>query len=298
MTSLLSQAVRVVSLRAARTLTIGVALGGVVVATVEAGTGVVPDHPAPAGASPADLAPVALVVAHRGRAWPGHPGRRVVTYRVRRGDSATMIAVRFHAWTAELLRINHKSTGSLWYAGEKVRVPVVVKRARGHHAGAQHHPKKHHTRHPRPRNTHTGNSQAGHPSRATVRDEIIRVARRYGVPQRLALAIAWQESGWQQHVRSSVGAVGAMQVMPGTGRWISTLVGRRLHIRQLNDNVVAGVVLFKLLRAEHGVRRSLAGYYQGLGSLQEHGTYPSTRRYVRSVLAHWRLLNRGWHPLQ
>jgi soluble lytic murein transglycosylase-like protein len=113
----------------------------------------------------------------------------------------------------------------------------------------------------------------------------------------MALAIAWQESGWQQHVRSSAGAFGTMQVMPKTGRWISVLVGRRLHLHRLHDNVLAGVVLYKLLRREHSVRGALAGYYQGLGSVHAHGMYKSTKRYIRNVKHLKRAFDDGWRPL-
>lgn len=236
-----------------------------------------------------------LSAAHGERSWPGHPGRHLVTYRVHPGDTATRIAVRFHAWTAELLAVNHKTVRSYWYVGERVLVPVVTARAhpRKHHV--QHHPKQHIKHHVKP---HVTKPQHSHrPSRAAVRDEVIRVARRHHVRPHLALAIAWQESGWQQHVRSPAGAIGAMQVMPGTGRWISTLVGRRLHLHRLHDNVVAGVVLFRVLRQQAGVKRSLAGYYQGLGSVEAHGRYPSTKRYVRNVRFHWHRLDHGWRPL-
>ena len=130
-----------------------------------------------------------------------------------------------------------------------------------------------------------------------VRDEVRRVARLHGVNPHMALAIAWQEYGWQQDVRSSVGAVGAMQVMPKTGRWISVLVGRRLHLGRLHDNVVAGVVLYELLRRDHSVRGALAGYYQGLGSVHAHGMYKSTKRYIRNVKHLKRAFDDGWRPL-
>jgi hypothetical protein len=56
-------------------------------------------------------------------------------------------------------------------------------------------------------------------------------------------------------------------------------------------------VLFRLLRQDHSVRRSLAGYFQGFGAVQAHGLDDSTRRYVRSGRLHWRLLDHGWRPL-
>jgi soluble lytic murein transglycosylase-like protein len=110
------------------------------------------------------------------------------------------------------------------------------------------------------------------------------------------LAISWQESGWQQYRRSSAGAIGAMQVMPGTGRWLSLYLGRHLNIYGLRDNVLAGVVLFKVLREMASYRRSIGGYYQGLQSIRQHGMYHSTRHYVHNVVAIRRALDRGWRP--
>ncbi len=288
-------AVRAVVQRAGRTLTAGVAVGGLV-ATGLALDGTVATDDRATRRTTTLVQPVAATVAphhHAGKKWPGHPGRRVISYHVRSGDTATRIAVRFHAWTAELLAINHKTSSSFWFVGEKVKVPVVSARA-GHHAAKKKHaPTKHHSKKKKQKKKH----HTSHPSRATVRDEVKRVARGHGVNQHMALAIAWQESGWQQHVRSSVGAVGTMQVMPGTGRWVSTLVGRKLHITRLHDNVVAGIVLYKLLRRDHTVRGALAGYYQGLGSVHANGMYKSTKHYVRNVKHLKRMLDHGWRPL-
>jgi hypothetical protein len=298
----MSTVVRTVVRRAGRTLTTGVALGGLVATSLALdGAG---ERAVRRSVTADAMRPVASTVAtvathHRtGKRWPGHPGRRVISYRVRSGDTASRIAVRFHAWTAELLAINHKTSASFWYVGEKVKVPVVTARA-GHHTDKKkHHPAKKHPRHKAKKNKKKSKPHhTSHSSRARVRDEVKRVAREHGVNPHMALAIAWQESGWQQDVRSSVGAVGAMQVMPKTGRWISVLVGRRLHLRRLHDNVLAGVVLYELLRRDHSVRGALAGYYQGLGSVHAHGMYKSTKRYIRNVKQLKRALDHGWRPL-
>jgi hypothetical protein len=85
--------------------------------------------------------------------------------------------------------------------------------------------------------------------------------------------------------------------MPGTGRWMSLYVDRRLDLYSLRDNVTAGVVLFKVLRGETRTwRRGVAAYYQGLGAVRRHGLYRDTRHYVRVVGALHRRLRRGWHP--
>jgi len=125
------------------------------------------------------------------------------------------------------------------------------------------------------------------PGHAAVRQMVRRVAHRWGVSPHLALAIAWRESSWQQDVRSSSGAIGIMQVMPATGRWVdSYLVDRDLDIRRSTDNVVAGVAFLNwLLDTAHLYRRAIAGYYQGLASVRRNNMYESTRAYVRSVQA-------------
>ena len=76
----------------------------------------------PPGASEPALA---LVSADRQR-WPGHPGRTLVRYRVRHGDTATGLAVRFHAWTDELRSLNRLGRSGTLYVGERIRIPVVT----------------------------------------------------------------------------------------------------------------------------------------------------------------------------
>src|SRR3954454_405980 len=84
------------------------------------------------------LAPVAAAVAlalpivaagpaeARTTPWPGHPDRRLVTHVVRAGDTATGLATRFHAWTRELVALNHLDRAGTLHVGERVRIPVVL----------------------------------------------------------------------------------------------------------------------------------------------------------------------------
>jgi hypothetical protein len=258
----------------------------------------------------AALSLVSAVSTHRHR-WPGHPGRRIVLHRVRRGETATGLAVRFHAWTDELRALNHLGRRSTLYIGRRIRIPVVLSAVRRdiaprHPHATRHHAKRH--RHHANRHRHHARGvthRRHHPhhpwrhadaSRAQVRRVVAHTARRHAMNRHVALAIAWQESGWQQRRISSAGAVGAMQVMPATGRWMSFYVRRRLNIYGLHDNATAGVVLFRVLRSQASRRRSIAAYYQGLGSIQEHGRYRSTRHYVRNVVAIKRSLDRGRGP--
>jgi LysM repeat protein len=259
--------------------------------------------PGTATAEPAlDASEAALsLVATDPHRWPGHPGRKVIRYRVKPGDTATGLAVRFHAWTDELRAINHLSRHATLYVGERIRIPVVLSAVRKHrHA---HTPRRTHHRAQAPRHT-TPRAHVRHArpwaladvSRGKVRRVVVRTALQHGVDPELALAVAWQESGWQQRRISSAGAIGAMQVLPGTAQWMSIYAGRPLNPYGLYDNVTAGVVLIKVLRSQTGPRKAVAAYYQGLGSVQDRGMYRSTKAYVKNVVSLRKRIERGWNP--
>lgn len=79
-----------------------------------------------------------------------------------------------------------------------------------------------------------------------------------------------------------------MQVIPATGQFVSDqLLGRQLDLDDPVDNVTAGVVYLQHLWELTGgdVERTLAGYYQGLGSLERVGLYADTEVYIANVLA-------------
>lgn len=219
--------------------------------------------------------------------------RRIVRYTVRPGDTPSGLAVRFHAWTAELIALN----GSVLRVGDRIRIPVVVAAAakdrRAKAKKVRNSPRKADRHQARKKRRQ---ARITNPSRAQVRRVLARTSRRHGVDPQLTLAVSWQESGWQMDRVSSAGAIGAMQVMPDTGRWMSSLVGRRLKLRRLGDNATAGVVLLKILRNEARLPVAIAGYYQGLAGVRRHGMYSDTKRYVANVLALRRAFERGDYP--
>lgn len=118
--------------------------------------------------------------------------------------------------------------------------------------------------------------------------EIAQIAQAHGVPPSLAAAVAWQESGFNNGVVSSADARGVMQIIPGTWDFIQReLADHQLAGASARENVHAGVMLLAyLLRASGGdPAQALAGYYQGLQSVQAQGVLPDTQRYVSSVMA-------------
>jgi N-acetylmuramoyl-L-alanine amidase len=126
--------------------------------------------------------------------------------------------------------------------------------------------------------------------RAGLHNAFLHLARLAGVPSDLAMALAWQESGWQRSKVSSTGAVGVMQLEPATVDFVSTnLLGlaRPLDPRDPVANIRMGTRFLRYLLDSQGgaVDLALASYYQGLRSVREHGPLDETDRFVANVKA-------------
>jgi N-acetylmuramoyl-L-alanine amidase len=231
------------------------------------------------------------VPARRTATRPAASKARIVTYTVRRGDTVSAIAKRYNVRQSTLLTTNHLGRSGRIYAGEKLRVPVPVNET----FNGRTYPAKVVAAANRNRAILEHRRQ---PSKSAIRRLIISTARRYGVDPHLALAIAWQESGWKQRVVSPANAIGTMQVLPSTGRYSASLVGRRLDLLDARDNITAGVVLLERLTTWARQPNAVAGYYQGLGSVRRNGMYADTKQYVTNVLLIKRRLDLGWNPLR
>ena len=124
-------------------------------------------------------------------------------------------------------------------------------------------------------------------TRSTIRSQIDYWAAQYGVPTSLARAVAWQESGFQVDVTSSVGAWGPMQVMPDTWDFVETVLLRRDVPRTGEGGIQVGIAyLDHLLHRFGGDRRlALAAWYQGETAVRKRGLYDETKIFVANVLA-------------
>jgi N-acetylmuramoyl-L-alanine amidase len=125
--------------------------------------------------------------------------------------------------------------------------------------------------------------------RAVLRSTFVSFSRLAGVPSDLAMALAWQESGWQRNKVSSTQAVGVMQLMPDTVEFVSTQL---LGIKPLDPhdpvaNIRMGTRFVRYLLDSNGgnVDLALASYYQGLRSVREIGPLAETRQFVANVKA-------------
>jgi soluble lytic murein transglycosylase-like protein len=127
------------------------------------------------------------------------------------------------------------------------------------------------------------------PDRAGLRPAFLRFSQLAGVPSDLAMALAWQESGWQRNKVSSTRAVGVMQLMPDTVDFVSaSLLGTaRLDPRDPVANIRMGTRFLRYLLDSHGgnLDRALASYYQGLRSVRERGPLDETERFVANIKA-------------
>jgi LysM repeat protein len=205
-----------------------------------------------------------------------------------RGDTLSGIASRYGVAQATIARANHLPSSNIVMLGATLVIPGGGRTSHRTSSGG---------------NTFAGRTYSSSvvsaadrtraqlarrhlPSQAGMRTIIVAKARANGVDPALALAVSYQESGWNMHVVSVANAVGAMQVIPATSVWISGVVGRRLDPTSPSDNATTGVVLLKILtRAASSERQAVAAYYQGLRSVRANGMFADTRQYVANVMA-------------
>jgi soluble lytic murein transglycosylase-like protein len=110
-------------------------------------------------------------------------------------------------------------------------------------------------------------------------------SRAHNVPASLIYAVIQQESGQDPSAISTAGAMGLMQLMPGTARTYGVA-----NPFDPAANVEGGTAyLADLLKAYHGnMRLALAAYNAGAGAVAKYGgvpPYAETQGYVRSVLS-------------
>lgn len=129
-----------------------------------------------------------------------------------------------------------------------------------------------------------GPVQAQEPVRAPV--EI--AAARFGLPVDLIEAVIAAESGGQARAVSSAGAMGVMQLMPGTWAALRLRLGLGTDPFDPADNILAGAAYLRELRDRYGAPGYLAAYNAGPGryeaSLAGRPLPLETRLYVDRIV--------------
>lgn len=111
-----------------------------------------------------------------------------------------------------------------------------------------------------------------------------RLAEQHHLDPRLVAAVIQVESNWNPHAVSPKGAEGLMQLTPATSR--------RLGVRDAfspSENVRGGSAYLEDMAKRFGgnLRKTLAAYYAGQGSVDRAGGVPDSpavTRYIRRVL--------------
>jgi LysM repeat protein len=213
------------------------------------------------------------------------------SYTIRSGDTLTSIAAKNNVSLADLMQANNLKATSTIYAGKKLTLPGAVAPASSSAPTALVPSTFLNYTYPEAVVAQANVNKAALmaapvPSAAQMKQIISSTASKMGVDPSLALAFAWQESGFNAQAVSPANAIGAMQVIPQSGEWASDLVGRHLNLLDPYDNVTAGVAIIRaLVSTSDSEENAIAGYYQGQTSVSRYGMYPDTKDYVAAVKA-------------
>lgn len=130
-----------------------------------------------------------------------------------------------------------------------------------------------------------GNSYGSYSGNADVDSAINEMAEKYNLDPALVAAIAEQESGFNQSAQSETGALGIMQLMPGTAE------GLGVDPSDLRGNLEGGAKYLRQMldKYDGDVEKALAAYNAGPGNLDSvNGDISKlsgeTQKYVPSVM--------------
>jgi len=136
-------------------------------------------------------------------------------------------------------------------------------------------------------------------------DLIVRNAKKYNLDSCLLAAVIKTESNFNARALSDQGAMGLMQIMPETGKWVADQIGLKGYsadkLYDPETNILIGAWYLSSLNEEFGGNKVLvlAAYNGGSGNVKKwlqseklSGSqtditflpYPETRHFVRKVI--------------
>lgn len=194
-------------------------------------------------------------------------------YQVVQGDTVSDLARRFGITVGSLTHSNGLIDPDRIHAGQELVVPLYG-------SLTQQLPARQYRELPQ--------SIVQEAKRAGLAERFEYWADRNGISADLLMAVAYQESGWQQSAVSAKGAIGIGQLMPRTAEWIaSDLIGdTSLDASNAEDNIrMSARYLSWLLDRMGSEQEAVAAYYQGPTAVRALGYFQETVQYVASVFA-------------
>jgi LysM repeat protein len=194
---------------------------------------------------------------------PPAPG--TIEYEVKAGETLSHVAIWFDVSVESLKEANQISEVRHIRPGQKLKIPGAKLPPQEPEAQAVRRP----------------------PESPELERTIEAAAAEFGLNPRMVKAVAWVESGWQQHAVSPAGAMGIMQVTPTTAQWLEhSVFGFQLNEDvSMVDNVKMGTRYLRLLldatRGDEDL--AIASYYQGYGVTAAGKLYEETKVYVQAV---------------
>jgi len=217
---------------------------------------------------------------HSAQAANPGTGNGCIWYTVHQGDTLSLIGGKYHTSYWTLAQVNAIRNVNLIFVNQQLCIPYRL--SSGNQSG-------------------NGRSSSGVLANGTVRwyaydalqwsthsqvsTLLHRAAAMYGLPANLLLAIAWEESGWTQHVIAWDGGIGVMQLMPLTAMGLNNQTGIRRDPYLLWDNILLGTTYLRSLwNGFHGNLADLiSGYNEGGWAVIHRGIF--NWRYVNNVLS-------------
>src|SRR5450631_269823 len=99
---------------------------------------------------------------------------------------------------------------------------------------------------------------------------VTEASRRFAVPERWIRAVMRVESQGKQRARSKKGAIGLMQIMPGTWTELRSRYRLGADPYDVRDNILAGAAYIRELSNRYGTPGFLAAYNAGPGRYERH----------------------------
>ncbi|MBS5790606.1 lytic transglycosylase domain-containing protein [Fusobacterium sp.] len=117
----------------------------------------------------------------------------------------------------------------------------------------------------------------------TIYNDVHRFSKEFNIDERLITAIIQTESNFSSNAASKKGAIGLMQLMPGTAELLN------INAADPTENVYGGIKYFSLLlkKNNNDIPLTLAAYNAGMGNVTKYDSIPpfaETQNYINQVL--------------